>query len=95
MEACGWGSQASDPILSNFIFVENPRTQENAARAGTMTRIVFAGFLFIQAQAHYWAISFLSQRDQNNYRVKADLLVLRRCGRTLLMIGNRLDRTVF
>jgi hypothetical protein len=55
--------------------IENPRTQENAARAGTMTRIVSAGFLFIQAQAHYSAISFFSQKDQNNYRVKADLLV--------------------
>ena len=75
MEACGWDSQALDPIPSNFILIENPDTQESARRAGTMTRIVSAGFSFIQAQAHYSAISFLSQRDQNNYRVKADLLV--------------------
>ena len=94
-EVCGWDSWASDPILSNFILIENPHTQENAARAGTMTRIVSAGFSFIQAQDHYSAISFFSQRDQNNYRVKAGLLVLRRCGRTLLMMGNRLDRTIF
>ena len=75
--------------------IENPHTQENAARAGTMTRIVSAGFSFIQVQDHYSAISFFSQRDQNNYRVKVDLLVLRRSGQTLLMIGNRLDRTIF
>ena len=95
MAACGWDSWASDPTPSNFILVGSPRTQENAARSGTITRMVSAGSSFIQAQVHCQGVSFFSQKDLNSYRVRAGLHVFPRCGRTPLMIGNRLDKTVF